>query len=188
MTAALVIKNARAQRTRALDTRPFGDAVIETASADDLGPVAVEVARRRPSLVVIVGGDGSVTGTLSALAHAYGAAPPFRVCLIPGGTMNTIARSIGVTDGAAALRRLHRALAEGAPLRETRRTAISVGQQIGLLFGVGLQANFLAEYNRSRGGAATVWRLLAGATAGAVAGRGRWFQPFEARLTVDDQP
>jgi len=190
------IANAHAGRGRRPGSRSLARAIgraawlVETRSLDELARAAERAAAAAPRLVVVCGGDGTVSATLTALAAAYGDRPLPRVCLLPGGTMNVIARSLGVRGSVdAAIGRLGDALAGRRAVRVLRRTAIRAqGERVCFLFGVGLLARFLETYNASVRGRRAVGRVLGDAAMGAFTGAGaveRMFAPFEARITVD---
>ena len=64
--------------------------------ADDL-PTASTLARAGADLVVLYAGDGTINATLSALAEWHG-----RFLILPGGTMNLLAKALhGPADAAA---------------------------------------------------------------------------------------
>ncbi len=163
--------------------------MLETVDVE-AAPAAARAARdANADLVVAIGGDGTVTTVLSALAVAYGARALPALCLVPGGTMNVIARTLGMRSSPrAALVMLGDALRGGAPLVHARRTTIRAGERLGLLWGVGLFANFLEEYQLRRGGLGRALHLLSRAAFGGLAGDPlieRLFEPFAATVTVD---
>lgn len=189
----LVNRNAGASRT--LDTRDVHRAlrrevtVAHMAGADAALPAMQAARGEGADLLVVVGGDGTVTTVLSALGQAYrqGATPA--VCLVPGGTMNVIAQTLGLRGPPrVALSRLGEGLRGEVELTIARRTSIRAGERLGLLWGVGLFANFLEEYQRARGGLGRAMHLLSRAAFGGLVGdplMGRLFERFEASVTVD---
>ncbi|MGH7293365.1 MAG: diacylglycerol kinase family protein, partial [Polyangiaceae bacterium] len=83
----------RAALTRA--AARSGVRVHETWTLDDLDGVVRSLSRRPPDAVVLAGGDGSHMAGASALHRVFGDATP-RIVLAPGGTVNTVARGVGV--------------------------------------------------------------------------------------------
>src|SRR5215813_8042062 len=69
--------------------------VRETRSLTHLADVAAECRDRAVDLLGVCGGDGTMARTLSALVHAYGSDTLPGILPLRGGTMNTIARSMG---------------------------------------------------------------------------------------------
>jgi diacylglycerol kinase (ATP) len=157
----------------------------------DVGAIDGAVAALRASGVdglAISGGDGTVHRVVTAIQRVYGgAAPP--VALLPSGTMNTIARGVGVVG------RPERALAAAVSGRSTvrPRTTIDVGQgRVGFLVGTGFWARFLRDYDArsGRGPLRAAETLGAGLWSTLVGGDlvRRWFEPFDADVVWDDAP
>jgi hypothetical protein len=171
-------------------TLPAPVTLLETTGPEDLAAAAARILDRPPSVLALWGGDGTVTGTLSALIAAGSgrALPP--LLLLPGGTVNVIAREVGGRGSARAmLGRLIDRLAKDEAIARRTRTVIRCGGRAGFLFGVGLIPNFHALYNDSgAGGSRRAASVLARLTLDAVWG-GRLarslFVPFGARLTAD---
>jgi diacylglycerol kinase family enzyme len=123
-----------------------------TRSQYDLDCAAQTLAQRSCPNVAVVGGDGTASTTLTALAQAYGEQgeqPLPAIALLRGGTMNTVAASLGVSRRTPAdlLRRtLDRWLGSTEPQYRLPHT-IQVGQdRLGFLFGTGVMYGWLAEY------------------------------------------
>lgn len=111
--------------------------------------VAEGVRERGVETVAVIGGDGTVGVTLTALHKAYGTAPLPRIALLRGGTMNTVANSIGVRRGSPEelLRKL--LAVPSTPL--TERNTLLVGGRVGFLFTAAAMVGFLRElYDSSR--------------------------------------
>jgi diacylglycerol kinase family enzyme len=145
-------------------------------------------------LLCVVGGDGTVTGTLTPLVEAWDDPPLPALCLLPGGTINTISKSIGT--GAAPDRALARLLREGAR-SATRRSVLAVRPaggpaRYGMIFGLGVVSRFLDHYysHRTRGTLAAglgVAHSLASVLTGGALGRDL-FTPFAAKVESDAGP
>jgi diacylglycerol kinase family enzyme len=119
-----------------------------TSNAQELAEAADAIAARGTRCVGVVGGDGTASTTLTALWRAYGDDQLPNVALLRGGTMNTVATSLGVSRRST-LDLLRRALrswdyADGARYR--RRPAMLIGERLGFLFGTGVMYGWLAEY------------------------------------------
>jgi diacylglycerol kinase family enzyme len=192
-----VLKNANAGRRRKhagadeISALLAGQGqLVETHSPGELGEVAREILAIPGALVGVWGGDGSLTAALSALraAQPTGKLPP--VAILPGGTMNLVARSVGIRGPAIeVLARLLAHLRHGHTVPGVLRTPIEADGHVGFLFGVGLLANFLEVlYEGGRAGARRSLSVLGGASLQALWGGGiikRLFAPFTARLSVD---
>jgi len=100
---------------------------------------------------VIAGGDGSVHQTLSKLLLEYERSPntPLpQILVIPIGTMNNLATTIGLTRlPAVKLAELLAAkIRENQPLDITHVSPLKINDEYGFLYGSGLPVNFLQKY------------------------------------------
>lgn len=147
-------------------------------------------------IVAIHGGDGTSHTVLGALVRAWGDAPLPAIAFLPGGTMNTVAKGVGVRGrGPDVLRRLVRALQAGAPIPEVERTLLRVSggeaDQHGFLFGNGLISNYLEAYYE--GAEPTPVKALVVLARGILSSfvNGAFFRrlmrPVEVGVTVDGQ-
>jgi diacylglycerol kinase family enzyme len=120
-----------------------------TTSLDDLYRVAEEFRSSGIDILAINGGDGTIGTTLTAFIKVYqaaGARMPL-VAILRGGTMNTIANSIGIKGAPGrllfdVLDRYHNV----EPFTYYEREVLKVGDDYGFLFGNGLIHNFLKAY------------------------------------------
>ena len=125
----------------------------ETLSA--LEGTAKELSRDRPDILVIAGGDGTVHQTLSKvlLEHERSPAAPIpQILIIPIGTMNNLATSLGLTrHPAAKLAEFVAAkIRENRPLDVTPLNPLKINDEFGFLYGTGLPVNFLQKYYQDR--------------------------------------
>jgi diacylglycerol kinase family enzyme len=169
--------------------------VIAPGSLEDLMVRAKELAQRPPDVIGIHGGDGTLHRTVAALIQAFGTAgdrplPP--IAILTGGTMNVVARSLGIR---AKPERLLAGLVKGkaagqAPELIVKR-CLKVGGTFGFVFGNGLMANFLEEYYAKGGYGASraVWILTRTLLSALVWGgyARRIFRRFRGRVLVDGQ-
>jgi diacylglycerol kinase (ATP) len=153
-TALIVNANAGATRRQPGlpdDLRALAGGRAElfvTNSSEELAQVARAIATRGTRQVGVVGGDGTASTTLTALWRAYGAGDLPSVALLRGGTMNTVATSIGVSRRSTLdlLRRALRCWDESDGARYSRRPAMIIGERLGFLFGTGVMYGWLSEY------------------------------------------
>jgi Diacylglycerol kinase catalytic domain len=70
----------------------------EVEESDQIGAALVAIARIKPTLLVVNGGDGTVQATLTELNHGghFGTSPP-PVAVLPNGKTNLIALDLGVS-------------------------------------------------------------------------------------------
>jgi diacylglycerol kinase family enzyme len=167
------------------------DAVFVTTSQEEV-PEALESLRGRGSnTLLVVGGDGTVTGTLTPLLRTWPAEQLPAVALNTGGTINTIAKHLG-TKGPPEQVAKHLL---GGKAREVRRLALvrirpDGGEPIdGMLFVNGVGVRWLKMYYTDsrlgvRGASSVIARIAAsGLVRGPLARR--VFAPFRAELQVD---
>jgi diacylglycerol kinase (ATP) len=141
--------------------RALGDhgVVREARSIDELYRIAADFRRDDIDVLAISGGDGTNHVTLTGFIDVYGGATMPQVALLRGGTMNTVANSVGVLPGRpeGLLGSLIRGYAQRAnePLSNVERHVMRIAPltgraHYGFLFGTGVVAGFLAEYYRDR--------------------------------------
>jgi diacylglycerol kinase family enzyme len=195
-----VIANARAGRLRRypstirrLRAAAGADAVFVTGSGDELLEALDALRERGTDLLVIVGGDGSVTGTLTPLLRAWPPAPLPAIALTRGGTVNTIARSLGSPGPPERAVRL--LLRSGE--RTVRRRALVEARakdgepHHGMIFVNGGGERWLEIYHEESsrgvpGALAVIARIAASVLTGGELAR-RVFAPFRAKLVVDGE-
>jgi diacylglycerol kinase (ATP) len=136
--------------------RTLGDhgVVREARSRDELHRIAEDFARLGIDILGISGGDGTNHVTITGFLDVYGARALPQLAFLRGGTMNTVANSVGISKGKpeGLLGHVIRAYAERAsrPLANVERHVMKIGDaresHYGFLFGTGVVAGFLAEY------------------------------------------
>lgn len=164
--------------------------VSATDNLDALDAAAVQARRTGCDAVAVVGGDGSVSRTLTAVRRAWGSDPWPALALPGGGTMNTVARGLGLRPGAV-VPTVQRLL--DRPPRARRGAALVVDHdRVGFLFGIGITSRFIEAYES--GGRPTrldAVRTLARAVGSALTGGPftRWLaEPHDAVLEIDGAP
>jgi len=189
-------RNLRDPRAATRLSRTLGDhgVVREARSIDELHRIAEDFQRLEIDVLGISGGDGTNHVTITGFLNVYRGETLPHIAFLRGGTMNTVANSVGVARGRpeGLLGRLIRAYAERAsrPLANVERFVMRVGDHYGFLFGTGVVHGFLAEYYR--GGDPTplvaAKTLLRGVGSTLVGGETirRMARPFDGTVTVDD--
>jgi len=164
--------------------------VVAPSSLELLAEEACRTAAQSPAVIGIHGGDGTLHRTLSALIAAYQprALPP--LAILPGGTMNVVASSLGIRARPEdVLTELAANQGQGVLPTTLSRRCLRVGKDYGFIFGNGLLSNFLEEYyaRGSYGASRAVWIvfriLLSLATTRRYARR--VFRRFRGRVHVD---
>jgi diacylglycerol kinase (ATP) len=112
-----------------------------------LRQVCVDAAERGVTTVGVLGGDGTASATLTALWNAYGDRPRPRIAFLRGGTMNTVATSIGISQRGPSelLKRTLCALRHPTRLQTHARPVMIIGDRLGFLFGTGVWHGYIAE-------------------------------------------
>lgn len=147
-------KNQRDPAAAARLARTLGDhGVVRLArSIDELYRIAEDFRRLEIDVLGISGGDGTNHVTLTGFIDVWGSASLPQIALLRGGTMNTVANSVGVRQGRpeGLLARLIRdyAARSSRPLANVERHVMRIGHDYGFLFGTGAVRGFVAEYYR----------------------------------------
>ena len=131
----------------------------------ELGEAAVKDG---VDLVVVHGGDGTVSGVVNGLLGRPGSAPAGptpAVAVVPGGSANVLARSLGISrDPVAATNQLIQLLDDYRRHQTWRRIGlIDCGERWAVFnTGMGVDAEVVAavEAERDKGGKVTAWRYI----------------------------
>jgi len=170
------------------------DRVRVTTDTAEVAPALEALLGQALDVLVLVGGDGTMTGTLTAMLAAHDAEKLPPIAPARGGTVNTVASSLGARGTPE---QTVDALLRGDPFREERRAVVRVvadgGDPVhGFLFINGVGARFLELYYHDspmgpRGALSVLSRLTGSALSGGPLAR-RVFEPFEAEAIVDGVP
>jgi diacylglycerol kinase family enzyme len=166
--------------------------VLSPASSDALAAEARRVAQAQPSIIGVHGGDGTLHWTVTALLRAFRERPLPPLALLPGGTMNVVASSLGIqAKPEDLLAQLVAGEKAAAPPAVVVRRCLKVQDEYGFVFGTGLITNFLQEYYAAGdyGSSRAIWILLRSILSEATIGRyaKRIFRRFHGRVFVDGQ-
>ncbi|MBF0441085.1 MAG: hypothetical protein HQK54_04205 [Oligoflexales bacterium] len=107
----------------------------------------------KPKIVVIDGGDGTVSRILSAAYKFYNKTQLPSFVLLGGGTMNVLANDLGIRG--CYQKKLKRLLEMNDPftsLKTLTRTSIIVENNVGFLYADGSSLNILNEFYRDKKG------------------------------------
>jgi diacylglycerol kinase family enzyme len=163
-----------------------------TRSLDDLHRVAEAFKAAQIDILGINGGDGTIHVTLTAFLKVYGDAPFPKVAILRGGTLNTIAKSLGIRgDTQEILYEIIDRYHAGETFRTIERPVLRIGDQFGFIFGNGLVSNFLeAYYGTGAPSPAVAAKLLFRGIGSLIVGgplSKRLFRRFNGRVTVDGE-
>ncbi len=120
--------------------------VVTPTTQEELEEELRQIEVASTPMVIVAGGDGTVSRFTTAAMRVWqaGKMPPIGV--IGGGTMNTIARSLGMGKEAPAEQLI--ALVTGTGLRQTQRWPLEVGRgRFGWLFGTGIIPRYIRDYD-----------------------------------------
>lgn len=199
----MALLNPRAGGLAELERRRVsveGVALCWLDDGDALERGARAIARMKPRCVVVVGGDGTLSRALTALARVR--SPDGRpvldevpIALAPMGTMSTVARGLGVAraaDPGAAIATARRLALGGHSERHVATIAIErdgVYDRVGLIVAGGLAPAFFELYDRAPDkGARAALRLTTRIVASALSGGPLAERVLSARrctITVD---
>jgi diacylglycerol kinase family enzyme len=204
-------RNLRDPRAAARLARRLGDhgVVRECASLDALYRTAEDFKKLEIDVLGISGGDGTNHVTITGFLDVYeGTALP-QLAFLRGGTMNTVANSVGVRRGRpeGLLARVIRSYAARAsmPALEggvegafdiVERHVMRIGSvapgstpHYGFLFGTGVVAGFLAEYYRDEEPSPMVAAKTLARAIGSALVRGemvkRMARPFRGTVSLE---
>jgi diacylglycerol kinase family enzyme len=165
--------------------------LVVTEGPDMVGPALRKLGERGVDTLAVVGGDGSVHVALSALFGAWPTPALPQVAFARGGTINTIASSLGARGGPDVW--LSRLLSRGAREVWTRpalRLRADDGEErCGMIYAVGAAARFLEQYYASAargvwGAAQTLAACMGSVLVNGTLARAL-FAPFDARVRID---
>jgi len=173
----------------------LGDAgqVLSPASLEELRATAATLRAAPPDMLAVHGGDGTLHKVVTALGEAFGDAPLPPIAVLPGGTMNVVASSLGIgSKPIPFLRALADAARAGRPPALMQRRCLRVGEHLGFVFGNGLAANFLEKYyaDDGYGPRRALWLLTRTFFSAIVGGPfvRAVFRRFEGEVRVDGAP
>ena len=121
---------------------------IYLPSLEELDRTVLECKNENIEILAIAGGDGTIHQVLCALHRVYGDNPWPKLALLSSGTMNNIARNVGVRKKPLAqLKTILSSIQEGKALRtSTHHPLIFDESKAGFIFGQGGIARFLEAY------------------------------------------
>ncbi len=128
--------------------------VYDTRTLEELEERCEGLRRSCPDIIVVIGGDGTVHQTLTRILREYqqSGMPMPQILVVPTGTMNNVATTLGLTRVPAV--RLAELIAakirENRPLDVVHLAPMKVNDEYGFLYGSGIVVNFLEEYYRDK--------------------------------------
>ena len=164
----------------------------ETQTPKEISDTAREFRRGEIDILVIDGGDGTLHHTISAFIPIYDgtALPP--IVLLRGGTMNTIANSLGIKGlSEVILQRIVSTVGGRAPFGVIRANTLMVNGRYGFIFGLGFPVSLLNAYYLGKGrGAGKTFRVLLKILFSTLEKKGagsNFFDQFKADIWLDGE-
>ena len=174
---------------RIVDLLPH-ECVRVTRELEDVAPALSTLHETGADTLFIVGGDGTITGTLTELMRSWPEDDLPALAITPGGTINTISRSLGARGGPEQMLAhfLSRPRARPVPRAILRVDADRDPPRYGMIFANGAAARWLETYYGGSSGALSAASLVA-RTLGSIPFSGKlardMFRPYAARLEID---
>lgn len=161
-----------------------------TENLNELRVAADEFKSRDIDILAISGGDGTIHCTLTEFIKVYGEKPLPKIYLLRGGTLNTIAATLGIKGNTEKLMsdllvRYH----EDKNFEEKKLRLTKVNGSYGCIFGMGLIYNFMEFYYKNPNlnpfvaGKTVAQTILSAFVNGKTANK--MFQRFDADVIVN---
>ncbi len=164
----------------------------EARTLDEIADIAREFRGAGIDILAIDGGDGTIHHTLSAFIPIYNGEDLPPIALLRGGTMNTIANSLGIKGlSDVILQRIISTVRVQAPFGLVRANTLKVNDRYGFIFGLGFPVSLLNAYYRRKGrGRGNTIRVLLKILISTLEKEGagnNFFNPFEADIWLDGE-
>ncbi|MBU0504404.1 MAG: diacylglycerol kinase family protein [bacterium] len=163
-----------------------------TEDMDDLHRVAESFKSRDIDVLAISGGDGTIHCTISTFLKVYGEKPLPKITFLRGGTLNTIAATLGIVGNTEKLMsdlliKYH----EDKKFEKKKLRLTKINDSYGCIFGMGVIYNFMEEYyknptlNSFIAGKTLITSIFSSIVQGPVAQR--MFKRFDADVFVNGE-
>lgn len=164
--------------------------VVATQTLKEMSQAVRRFADAGVAVVAGCGGDGTNLAILTEMLHVYGAGRMPRFAILRGGTINTVARNLGIGGSPdEILTRIVACRTRGVEEPVERRPLLRANELYGFMFGAAMASRFFeAYYSGGRAGVAWASLLAMRITGSALLGTqlSRWlFEPVEARVTAE---
>lgn len=139
--------------SRLRDAMPANCRLFVSQNLLELADLANQFSKQNIQILLICGGDGTISQILTAMINAYNNQPLPLFGILPGGTMNLVSHQIGQGGSAlSAVRKLqHRSIQELERASRPLQT-ICVGNHYGFLYADGSNVNILQEFYKRKSG------------------------------------
>jgi diacylglycerol kinase family enzyme len=155
----------------------------------DLMRVAEEFKTREIDILAISGGDGTIHCTLTTFLRVYGEKPLPKITFLRGGTLNTVAATMGVRSSTERiLSDLLVKYHEDIPFEVKKLRLMKINDDYGCIFGLGLIYNFMDSYYAGTPGAWGAVKTLSKCIGSGIVNGAfvrRMFRRFDAEVLVN---
>lgn len=163
-----------------------------TETLEDLRSVAEEFKSRNIDILAISGGDGTNHCTLTTFIEVYGDKPLPKIAFLRGGTLNTVARTLGIHGSSEKiLSNLLFKYHEDKPFETTTAQLMRINNEYGFIFGMGVIYNFMEAYYQYGPPNLLIaaWTLFHAVGSAAINGpfSQKMFERFGAEVTVNGE-
>jgi diacylglycerol kinase family enzyme len=164
----------------------------ETQTREEISNAARKFRRLGIDILVIDGGDGTLHHTLSAFIPIYHDTDLPPIVLLRGGTMNTVARSLGIKGlSEAILGGILSTVKKGGSFEVVRTNILKVNDRYGFIFGVGFPVSLLKAYyrgaGRGKGKTTRVFLKILYSTLKKRDVESNFFHAFKAEIRLDEE-
>jgi Diacylglycerol kinase catalytic domain len=122
-----------------------------TQSLEHLEAVCQEFSERKIEMVGVLGGDGTLGLVLSYLEKAYRNKPLPKILVLPGGTINFLAKNLGVSKPPLVL--IEKAMAylrKDTRFFEKSLKLLRVNGRVGFVYASGITSHILKEFYKNK--------------------------------------
>jgi len=161
-----------------------------TKTLDEIDGVLQEFKRNGIDYIGITGGDGSLHHVITRMIRIYHPVPLPGILILKGGTMDNVAKSIGLRGkGGAILKRMIKTIKKGKEPAVFRRDTMEIEGRYCFLFGNGFTANFLNEVYKYEKGIVSNARVVFKAISHAFnePAEGSLYKGIHGTVTVDGE-
>jgi len=163
----------------------------ETDDLGDLRRVAEEFKTRDIDILAMGGGDGTIHCTLTTFIQVYGDKPLPKIAFLRGGTLNTVARTIGINGSSEKLLSdLLLKYHEDLPFKTRQVMLTKINDEYGFIFGMGVIYKFMDDYygqGEALSSMMAAKSLIKAISSAMINGRFacKLFERFDAEVTID---
>jgi diacylglycerol kinase family enzyme len=165
--------------------------LYQTGHRDELIALAEHCLKCDLPVLGINGGDGSIHAVLTAFVSVYGNRKLPRFLILRGGTMNTVAKSLGLSGSPDSILRRWIDSQRKGKVKVRRQATLNVNGSIGFIAGTGVVTRFLDRYYEGgRTGAIKALSMVGTIVPGAIFGSKSvksMFSPAPISVTYEGQ-